>query len=198
MRVFLPTYPLGKWARTTVFLDRDGVLNRRVPDGYVTRWSEFVFLPGVKAALRQLRRAGFLLVIVSNQAGVATGHLSRKGLIVITTRCLRELAASGCAVDAAFYCLHHASEGCRCRKPAIGLFREAARVLPITLAHSYLVGDSSSDIAAGTKIGCRTIYITSAVRRARSASPSANYLARNLRQAVRWILAQELKTSSQR
>src|SRR5579872_2232031 len=133
----------------TVFLDRDGVLNRRIPGGYVTRWEDFVFLPGVMETLGKLRVAGFQLVIVSNQAGVAKGLLNCEDLIHITLASLNELRTAEVLVEGAFFCLHMPSDACSCRKPNVGLLREAARVLPIDFRRSFLIGDSPSDMQAG-------------------------------------------------
>jgi D-glycero-D-manno-heptose 1,7-bisphosphate phosphatase len=136
----------------TVFRDRDGVLNRHIVDGYVTRWDDFVILPGVPAALRRLRIAGFRLVIVSNQAGVAKEFLSCDELIHITSMSLRKFEEAGAVVDAAFFCLHHPKDNSTCRKPKPGLLRLAAHFFPTDFGRSFLIGDSLSDVLAGALI----------------------------------------------
>ncbi len=178
--------------RKTVFLDRDGVLNRRVVGGYVTRWSEFTLLPGVKHALRNLTDAGFQLVIVSNQAGVAKGQLSCDTLIMITRTALKEFQESGGIVDAAFFCLHQPSDNCLCRKPNPGLFERAMQQLPVDKAHSFMVGDSPADVQAGNAAGLRTILLTEQSVREVPASACAT----DLLQATEWILAQCSPTPS--
>lgn len=169
--------------KPTVFLDRDGVLNRRIVGGYVTRWAEFVILPGVPAALRRLRNAGFRLVIVSNQAGVAKGFLSCDELIHITSMSLRKFAEYGADMDGAFFCLHHPVDGCTCRKPRPGLLRVAAHFFPTDFRRSFLVGDSLSDVLAGAAMACRTIHLTARP----DASVPATHQACTLKDAVRWI-----------
>ncbi len=174
---------LTKVAKPTVFLDRDGVLNRRIDGGYVTRWADFVLLPGVVPALRQLHHCGFQLIIVSNQAGVAKGVLQRETLEEITRRSLQQFQAGGGQIDAAFFCLHQPSDLCECRKPKPGLLRAAARSLPIDFSRSFLIGDSLADVLAGTAVGCATVYLT----HASSSEVAATHQARTLGQAVQWI-----------
>ena len=181
-----PRIPVGA-RRVTVFLDRDGVLNRRVVGGYVTRWADFVFLPGVKKTLRRLRNAGFQLVIVSNQAGVAKGLLSCGDLIQITEASLKKLQAAGVPIDGAFFCLHQPADACSCRKPKAGLLEEAGRVLPIDFRRSFLIGDSPSDMQAGAEMGCATIYLAGEA----GASIPATYRAKTLSEAVGWVLARK-------
>jgi D-glycero-D-manno-heptose 1,7-bisphosphate phosphatase len=176
----------GNHSRTpcpTVFLDRDGVLNRRIPGGYVTRWEEFAFLPGVMESLAKLGDAGFQLVIISNQAGVAKGILTCADLIQITEMSLDELQAHGVRVEGAFFCLHSSSDACSCRKPKVGLFQEAARLLPVNFRRSFFIGDSPSDMHAGAEMGCATIYLGGA-----GEFTSADYHAANMNDAVGWVL----------
>jgi histidinol-phosphate phosphatase family protein len=169
--------------RPTVFLDRDGVLNRHIVGGYITRWADFVILPGVPTALRRLRNAGFRLVIVSNQAGVAKGFLSCDELIHITSMSLKKLEEGGADVDGAFFCLHHPEDDCTCRKPKPGLLRVAAQFFPTDFSRSFLIGDSLSDVLAGAAMACGTIHLAATP----DASVPATHQACNLKEAVRWI-----------
>jgi len=167
----------------TVFLDRDGVLNRHLVGRYVTGWREFEILPGVLTALRRLRNAGFRLVIVSNQAGVPKGLLTCDDLIRITSMSLKEFQKSGADVDGAFFCLHDPSDDCTCRKPKPGLLRAAADLFPTDFSHSFLIGDSLTDILAGAALACKTIYLAAKL----DPSIPATHQARNLEGAVDWI-----------
>jgi histidinol-phosphate phosphatase family protein len=169
--------------RATVFLDRDGVLNKRIKGGYVTQLSEFALLPGVLGALRRLRNLGFQLVIVSNQAAVAKGLLTWEALAHITQMSLNRFQAAGGAIDAAFFCLHQSSDSCECRKPGPGLLQESAGWLKIDFNRSFLIGDSPADIVAGAAMNCKTVYLA----RFSEANVKATHQARTLRQAVRWI-----------
>jgi D-glycero-D-manno-heptose 1,7-bisphosphate phosphatase len=144
----------------TVFLDRDGILNEKMPEGqYVTRWEEFRVLPGVPVALRRLNEAGLHVVVVSNQRGIARGLYSVADVEAIHEAFQRLLKSAGARIDAFFICPHD-REQCNCRKPLPGLFEQAQAQFPgITAATSMMVGDSLADIEFGRRLGMRTIFI---------------------------------------
>jgi len=144
----------------TVFLDRDGVINRKPPEGdYVKSWKEFEFLPKAPEALRLLKEAGMRIIIVTNQRGIARGLMTERDLEEIHKRMLVELARLQASVDAIYYCPHE--EGvCDCRKPRVGLFRKAQQDFPdIDFSNSAVIGDSLKDMEAGTQLGSLTILI---------------------------------------
>lgn len=150
----------GAGRRKAVFLDRDGVINVRLPgDRYVTRWEEFSFHEGVAEALRLLAAAGYLLVVVTNQRGIGRGLMTEGDLEEIHRRMRLVLAREGVALDAVLHCPHDIAEGCRCRKPAPGMFEEAMRLLPIVRSGSLVVGDSETDLEAGRAAGVEGILI---------------------------------------
>jgi D-glycero-D-manno-heptose 1,7-bisphosphate phosphatase len=141
-----------------VFLDRDGVLNRAlVRSGRPyspSALADFEILPGAPDACRRLRRAGFILVVVSNQPDISRGTLSA-GLVDVFHAELRRQVE----VDDVRVCPHDDTDACSCRKPAPGLLLEAAEVHGIDLATSFMVGDRWRDIAAGQRAGCQTVLI---------------------------------------
>jgi D-glycero-D-manno-heptose 1,7-bisphosphate phosphatase len=141
--------PDRRAAVRTVFLDRDGVLNRKAPEGeYVSTWDEFAFLPGAVAAVAALTRAGHRVVVVTNQRGVALGRVDPAALEDIHARMRAQIAAAGGRVDAVYHCPHDKGE-CECRKPRPGMFLQAARELPgLRLEESAVVGDRASDMQA--------------------------------------------------
>jgi len=146
--------------RRAVFLDRDGVINVKAPEGhYITRWEEFQFLPDAAGAIAILNQAGFSVIVVSNQRGVGKGLMTVDALEVIHSRMLAELAASGARIDAICYCPHDLGTHCACRKPGPGMLLRAATDHAIDLPNSWMVGDSDSDILAGKRAGCRTVRI---------------------------------------
>lgn len=146
----------------TVFLDRDGVINRRLPGDYVKSWDEFEFLPRAQEALALLTAAGLRLIVVTNQRGIARGLMTTADLHAIHRRMLDELAAAGAHVAAVYYCPHDRNE-CECRKPKIGLLLRARRDFPvIDFARAVVIGDTPSDIEAGKRAGCRTIFVGAA------------------------------------
>ena len=143
----------------TAFLDRDGVINRRPSGDYVKSWPEFEFLPGAREALHQLKVNGFLLILVTNQRGISLGKMQESGLWVIHEQMQGELRQADAALDGIYYCPHDAN-ACECRKPQIGMFLEARRDFPkIQFGDSYVIGDSSSDMEAGARIGAKLVLI---------------------------------------
>ena len=146
--------------KRAVFLDRDGVVNRKAAEGgYVTCWEDFHFLPGVAEAIRSLDRAGWSVIVVSNQRCVAKGLLTVAELEAIHQKMLEELARLGAKLDGIYYCPHDKEPPCSCRKPSHGMLLTAAQKHRIDLTSSWLVGDSESDIEAGKRAGCRTVRI---------------------------------------
>jgi D-glycero-D-manno-heptose 1,7-bisphosphate phosphatase len=144
----------------TVFLDRDGVLNRKAPEGeYVTRWEDFSVLDGVVEALALLKRAGLRAIVVTNQRGVALGRYTLAEVDALHSRFEQLLAAGGARVDAIYTCPHDRGE-CNCRKPLPGLFEQAAARFPdISAQTSVMIGDSLVDMEFGKGLGMRTILI---------------------------------------
>jgi D-glycero-D-manno-heptose 1,7-bisphosphate phosphatase len=144
---------------STVFLDRDGVINRLRSD-YVTSWDTFEFLPHAKDALRMLSAAGMRVVVVTNQRAVARGLLSISELTRIHEKMCAELQAVGATIDAIYYCPHDKGQ-CACRKPREGMFLQAQHEFPeIDFRRSVVIGDSLADMQAGRRLGCRLIFVT--------------------------------------
>ena len=145
----------------SVFLDRDGVINRNPPGGnYVTSWSEFEVLPGVELAIALLNQSSRKVLVVTNQRGIALGRLSERGLRLMHESLHRHLGSFGAHVDSIYYCQHDVGQ-CKCRKPGTGLFEQAFHEFPAASpANSVMIGDSDSDILAGASLGMKTILIT--------------------------------------
>lgn len=151
---------MRKEKRKAVFLDRDGVINRKAPEGdYIKSWDEFEFLPGVKEAIKKLNERGFLVIIVSNQRGIAKGVMTENDLKEIHSRMKSELKSVGAKVDDIYYCPHDVGDNCNCRKPKPGLLLKAAKEWDIELSRSWMIGDQAPDIEAGKRAGCKTILI---------------------------------------
>jgi D-glycero-D-manno-heptose 1,7-bisphosphate phosphatase len=144
-----------------VFLDRDGVLNRKAPPAqYITRPEELVILPGVEEAVAALNRSGRKVIVVTNQRGIALGLYSRDDLDRIHDKLRAQLAARGGHLDAIYVCPHEAGQ-CNCRKPLTGLFERAyLDFLEATPESSVMVGDSLRDIEGGLRAGMATVLIT--------------------------------------
>ncbi len=178
----------------TVFLDRDGVLNRKAPEGqYVARWDVFHPLPGIEQALQLLNQAKLPVYVVTNQRGVALGLYSEDEVRRLHARLAAELAQHGAHVDGFFFCPHDKGE-CTCRKPGPGLFEQARALHPeIDFAASVMIGDSLSDMEAGQRLGMRTIFIDGDPALQKAGADRARALAgastSSLLQAVRHLLA---------
>lgn len=153
--------------RPAAFIDRDGVINRDT--GYVFRIDDFHLLPGVPEGLRCLQEAGFALVLVTNQAGIARGYYSEEQFELLTLHMVKLLQAEGISFTGIYYCPHHPngiieaySTTCNCRKPSPGMLMLAAEELNLDLSTSVLIGDKRSDIEAGRAAGVRyTIVVQS-------------------------------------
>ncbi len=174
----------------TVFLDRDGVLNRKAPEGeYVSRWDLFHPLPGAVEAVRQLNEAGLKVYVVTNQRGVALGLYTMEDVAALHARMQQELQSHGAYVNGIFVCPHDKGV-CRCRKPGPGLF-EQAQVLDPEIGFdrsSVIIGDSLSDMEAGARLGMRTVFIEGEAERQKPGVERARSLAdtshRSLKDAV--------------
>jgi D-glycero-D-manno-heptose 1,7-bisphosphate phosphatase len=146
---------------SAIFLDRDGVIIRKAPDGeYVADWSEAEFLPGSLDAIAAIHRFGYKVIIVTNQRGIATGKIHLSKVNEIHTRISEIVAKSGGYITAIYYCPHDTSERCACRKPSPGMLLQAAAEHEVRLSDCWMVGDSLTDIAAGKGVGCKTALIT--------------------------------------
>lgn len=148
--------------RPTVFLDRDGTLNREV--GFVASPQQLEVLPGVRAALQRLHDAGYRLVVVTNQSGIARGLYRPSDLAAVHARLHQEL---GELPEAYLHCPHHPEGGggyggvCTCRKPAPGLLHQARELLGVDFAGSALVGDSARDLLMARGLPLRTVLVHS-------------------------------------
>ena len=177
--------------RKAAFLDRDGVINQKLPEGqYVTCWEEMKFLPGVIEAIASLNRAGFHVVVVSNQRCIAKGLLTTDDLDLIHERMRKGFASDGALIDGIYYCSHDEHPPCGCRKPAPGLLLKAAIEHEIDLTSSWMIGDSDVDIGAGKSAGCKTVRI---LKCDEVPNGSADLFARSLLDAVCQIVDLEPK-----
>ncbi len=142
-----------------VFLDRDGVINRTTESGFVLKWNEFKFLPGVPEAIKLINQKGIPVIVISNQSCVGRGLISDEEVKAINDRMLKELEKREAQIDAVYFCPHAPDAGCACRKPATGLFQQAAKDREIDFASSWFIGNSDTDAEAGKRIGCRTYLL---------------------------------------
>lgn len=177
----------------TVFLDRDGVINQKMPEGsYVRSPSELHLLDGASQAIAALNRTGLRVIVVSNQRGVALGLYSAADVRATQAALESLLAAHSARLDGFYFCPHDKAQ-CNCRKPLPGLFQQAAADHPqIAAATSVMIGDSLSDIEFGRNLGMRTIFIEGDPHHRRPESAQAAELADmrfpSLAQAAQFLL----------
>jgi D,D-heptose 1,7-bisphosphate phosphatase len=128
-----------------IFLDRDGVVNRLIENGYVTSWDKFDFLEGVKESIVRLNEAGYLVVIITNQSAINRGLMTPEDLKEIHKKMLAEIETSGGKVDGIYHCPHAPEEHCQCRKPETGMFDMVNQDFDINYHNSWFIGDFESD-----------------------------------------------------
>jgi len=185
------------------FLDRDGVINEFPGNGnYVTKVKNFHFLPRALDALQMLKKAGYTVFVISNQAGVGRGVYSLDKLNRINRHMLKHVEKAGGRIKKAYYCTHKPDAGCSCRKPGIGSIARAMRSVARSLKsaqNSYFVGDTKIDIETGYKAGCKTIFVLSGRenrRYMRNWIIKPDYVVKDLYDAVRIMINGKAKTLS--
>jgi len=150
--------------KPAVFLDRDGTIN--VDKHYLHRVEDFEFIPGAVQAIKTLKNAGYSVIVVTNQSGVARDYFSLDDVARLHEHIQKQLAAAGTGIDAFYVCPHHPEEGqgeylknCDCRKGRPGLLLQASVDLGIDLQKSFMIGDKLADIEAGENAGCQPILV---------------------------------------
>ncbi len=186
-----------------IFLDRDGTLNEEVH--YLYRQEDLRLLSGVPEAVRLLREAGFKIVVITNQAGVARGYYTCEDVENLHRYMNNLLEKEGARIDAFYYCPHHPEYGvgiyrqvCRCRKPDIGMFEKAEENFEVDKAHSYMIGDKRLDIQAGKNYGVFSILVGTGYGAGlkeesdeKGEEPFYDFYAKTLVDAAEYIIARE-------
>ena len=164
-------YSVGSWQRIeltrqffqpvkTIFLDRDGTLNVRPPKAcYVEKPEEFVWIDGAREAIVKLKNAGYRIILISNQPGIARGCLTEEALKNIHQKMQSELEKMGGEIDKIYYCPHNWDEDCDCRKPKPGMFYQAQKEYSLNLRDCVMIGDDERDMQAAQAAGCRGILV---------------------------------------
>jgi D,D-heptose 1,7-bisphosphate phosphatase len=180
-----------------VFLDRDGTIVEDI--GYMNSPEQIKFIPGAVEAIKMLNEAGYKVVVISNQAGVARGLITEDMLQTIDKTLHKWILNGGAHLDGMYYCPHHPEHGvypykqvCECRKPHPGLIKRAHRELDIDLSQSFMIGDKSSDIEAGKRAGTKTVFVLSGrgKEEQKKLKGKPDHIAQDLKQAVGWVLNQ--------
>jgi|GEM_PF-399798 len=145
--------------RPAIFIDRDGTI--MVDVGYPKYARQVSLIPGAVRALREFKRKGFLIIIISNQSGIGRGYMTRRQADSVHKRVISLLGNSGVEIDDAYYCPHAPDEGCDCRKPSPAMLFDASRKFDIDLSRSFMIGDRDVDIETGRNAGCKTLCLRS-------------------------------------
>jgi histidinol-phosphate phosphatase family protein len=177
--------------RRAVFLDRDGTINEEV--NYLSDISQVKILPKSAEAIKLLNEHGFIIIIITNQSGVARGYFSEKTLKEIHNHLKSELQKDGAAVDAIYFCPHHPDDGCGCRKPTLGLIKKAVEDWNINLTSSFMVGDKLVDVETGKRAGCQTVLVLTGygekeAKEMEKSDTHPDHIAKDLYQAALWII----------
>lgn len=185
--------------RRAVFMDRDGTISEEI--GYVNHPARYRVFPYSAEAVRLINEAGWLAVLVTNQAGVARGYFTEDLIGAVHDRLRQELEREGAHLDAVYYCAHHPSVGespyrmdCDCRKPKPGLIRRAASEFDIDLSQSWMIGDRYSDMELAHNAGVRACFVLSGYGRGEWEYQRANWkhepdlVAEDLLEAVKKIV----------
>jgi D-glycero-D-manno-heptose 1,7-bisphosphate phosphatase len=141
-----------------IILDRDGVINYD-SDYYIKSPDEWIPIPGSAEAIAMLNRAGFRVVIATNQSGVARGLYTLDTLMQIHAKLLEHVAAAGGKIEEIFFCPHHPDDKCICRKPQPGLLHQIEQKYDVNLTDTFFIGDSIADIQAAQQVGCKPILV---------------------------------------
>jgi D-glycero-D-manno-heptose 1,7-bisphosphate phosphatase len=182
--------------KRAVFLDRDGTVN--VEKDYLYRIEDFEFIPGVPEAIAALKKAGFLVVVVTNQSGVARGYYGLDAVDCLHEHIQAELARYDTQIDAFYVCPHHPTEGfgeyqveCDCRKGAPGMLLQAAAENDLDLSRSFIVGDKLADVLAGERAGCTPVMVLTGygARDAQLMDKGRAQVCADLADAVKFILS---------
>jgi len=181
-----------------VFLDRDDTVIQDI--SYLSEPDEVKILDFAVEGMKLLKEHGFLLVIITNQSGIARGYFTERDLAAIHKKMRALLRKGGADYDDLFYCPHHVDGvvkpfniDCDCRKPKPGMLKKAQKKHNIDFSRSFLVGDMQSDIEAGRGVGCRTVLIKGPKNRGTDFNKKADHSAKNLFEAARWIIAENGK-----
>jgi D-glycero-D-manno-heptose 1,7-bisphosphate phosphatase len=141
-----------------LFLDRDGVINKEY--NYVFRIEDFEFVPGIFELCENYQKKGYLIIVITNQAGIARGYYTEDSFNLLTNWMLGEFNKKGIKISKVYFCPHHPeiTGECECRKPKPGMILKAAHDFDIDIENSILIGDKDSDILAGKNAGIKKLY----------------------------------------
>lgn len=188
-----------KEKRIAVFLDRDGTINEEM--GYINHPDRFKLLRGVGKAIKLLNDHKILVIVATNQSGVARGYFTEDLLKQVHQKMGKELSKYGAKIDKIYYCPHHPTEGsppyrkrCACRKPGIGMLKKAKNDFDLDIKKCYVIGDRFKDVKWGHQVGAKSILVLTGygkgeyIYQSHLWNDEPDYIAKNLYQAARWVI----------
>lgn len=184
----------GQTYRKVVFLDRDGVINRDSAT-YIKSWAEFEFIPGSLEAIKLLTLNGFIAIVITNQSVIHRNMVTEQGLEYIHDMMKKAVRSTGGEIKDIFFCPHIPEDRCNCRKPQPGLIFQAGQKYPIDIKTAAMVGDSAKDIECARSAGCKFAVLVqtgngiTAEKTLKTKQISPDYVARDLLDAVEWIIS---------
>lgn len=175
-------------SKPAVFIDRDGVINESVE--YLHEPEKFVLIEGVLQGLKLLQNNGFRIIIVTNQAGIGLGYFTKEDFYKVNRKLLKIARENSIVIDRVYFCPHSKADECSCRKPKPGMLLRGAEELNIPLADSFMIGDQTTDLQAGSSAGCRTVLMqTGHAGEDAEFDVKPDFVAANLHEAAKWIVA---------
>ena len=176
--------------KKAVFVDRDGTINVNVE--YLDNPEGFQMYPGVAEGIKQLKEKGFLIILVTNQSGVARGFFTLETLKKIHERMINEFKEKGTNIDEIYICPHHPDENCDCRKPNTALFEKAIADFDIDTSKSFVIGDRMMDVEAGHKMGLKTVIVPERIKMVdkemKESKVTPDFYCKDFLTGVKWIL----------
>lgn len=146
-----------KERRPALFLDRDGTIIEHIE--YLHEPSKVKAIPGALEAIKFARQKGYRIVVITNQPGIGLGYFTKEDLFAVNRELLKACGSAGAEIDRIYFCPHSKADGCSCRKPGSALVERAERELNIDIQNSYIVGDMTSDLELGRRVGCKTVLV---------------------------------------
>jgi len=171
--------------KRALFLDRDGVINKEY--SYVHKIENFEFLEGVFDALKYAQERGYLLIIVTNQAGIGRGYYGEDDFFRLTEWMVEAFRENGIHIDRVYHCPHGPDDGCGCRKPGAGMINSAIADFGIDPENSWLIGDKESDILAAVSAGIKNHILVRSGHEIDEKNSKAKYICDSLKEAVKLI-----------
>jgi len=165
----------------TIFLDRDGVINKEV--GYLHKIEDFEFINGVFDACRYLQSVGYKIIVVTNQSGIARGYYSEDNFHIVSSWMLEQFKENGVDILDVFFCPHGPGSTCDCRKPKPGMFIQANNKYDIDMENSWMIGDKEADIQAANAVGIQNTILVKSGHAIDEESSNARFIIDSIEQA---------------